>query len=275
MSRTSWASNADLLRLRDRIEDRTGIHYDESQLDLLEHRLWTRVGEVQLFSLLDYDYYLRYDDSREIEWEHLISAITVNESYFWREHQAIEFVVAELVPRLGERSRPVRVWHAGCSRGEEPYTLVIAALERGLKIGEDIEVYASDIDEEVLQAAASGSYPPWALRRLPDSISSRYFQSDGARFQLSDSVRDQVKFMKSNLLEAASLLGHETMDVIFCRHVFIYFSERSLLRAVEQLHRILTPEGQLFLGASESLLRFATPFVFREVQGNLSYAKKT
>lgn len=261
--------------LRDLISDRTGNHFDDRQLDWLWEKLQSRVVDLGLGSPLDYYYLLKYDPGAEAEWVQLHSAITVNETYFWRELEAVRAVAGTLAPDALRRGvDPVRIWHAGCASGEEAYSLAIALQEFAPGTAPRVEILATDLDREVLERAEEATYRQRSLRMLPPEFRERWFRvtTDG-RFRLDPMLRNRVRFAEVNLVDERAVRALGRFDVILCRNVFIYFSPDAIRRTALLFHELLREPGYLFLGAAESLLRHRTPFLLDEVAGALAYVK--
>ncbi len=277
MSVTTFSlQNATFEALRNAIHERLGLFYPDEQRDLLAMKLSPRLLELGLSSFQDYYYLLAYGREGEQEWRTLQSLLAVNESYFWREYAQIQAAVEHLLPSLlRERAgRPVRVWHAGCAAGEEPYTLAISLIERGLFLLGPLDILGSDMDEQALARARAGVYRPRALRALPPDLREKYFDPlpDGT-WRLRESVRKRVRFLHLNLMDREALRRLPPLDVIFCRNVFIYFSRQAIRQVVTEFYDLLRPPGYLFVGAAESLLRVTTLFDIHEIGGAFVYTK--
>ena len=270
---TTGVSRQSLTLLCDLIEETTGNYYNEQNLDLLGMKLENRLAERGLVSFLDYYYFLRYDPVREEEWPLLESAITVNETYFWREPGALELAVRELLPEIRARhKRPPRVWHAACASGEEPYSLVMALQEAGMS--ESVHLLATDLDRKVLELARHAIYRKRSVRPLPEGWLERYFEAlPGELWALNAEVAARVSLRRLNLMDAAELERLPNFDLIFCRNVLLYFRTQRIQELLGRLGRLLTPGGYLVVGASESLLRFAPELEFEERGGVVVYRK--
>lgn len=269
-------SDADFKLLRDLIHRRTGLFYENGRQSLLNDKLAPLVVERGLGSYLDYYYYLNYDPAADSEWERLAEALAVNESYFWREPGQIQLAAQKLVPDLQRRypERPIRIWHAGCAHGQEPYSMSMALLEAGRYLFGQVEIIATDFDPDALEKARRAEYNTRALRNLPPEWVERYFRKTGdERWQLVESLRKRINFEKLNLADEADLDKMRDFDLIFCRNVIIYFSDEVVERLAAHFHRALRPEGALFLGASESLLRLRTDFQLTQIEDVFVYRK--
>lgn len=258
------------------IHERTGLFYAENRLDLLADKIRPLLGG-SFGSFMDYYYYLKYDPNGDREWQRLQTALAVNESYFWREVDQILSVATVIVPRLQQDrpGRPVRIWHAACATGEEPYTMAMALTEAGRFLHGPIELLATDFNNEALNVARQGIYRQRSFRGLPPEIFDRYFTTthDG-RTQIDPAIRARVDFRYANLLDPSIIPSSPSFDVIFCRNAFIYFSEAAIRQVIGQFQKMLTPSGYLFVAAAESLLRITTAFNLVEVGSAFGYQKQ-
>ncbi len=258
------------------IHERTGLFYAENRYDLLAEKIRPLLSS-SFGNFMDYYYYLKYDPGGEREWQRLQTALAVNESYFWREFDQIQSAVDEIVPQL-HRNRPgqaVRIWHAACATGEEPYSMAIALTEAGRFLQGPIEIIATDFNTNALTAARTGIYRQRSFRTLPQEIVDRYFSpAQNGQLQLDAGIRARVDFRYANLLDPASMPAPGLFDMIFCRNAFIYFSDNAIRQVIGQFHKALTPSGYLFVAAAESLLRISTAFHLVEVGKAFAYRKQ-
>lgn len=265
----SSIDNQALLDLRDLIEKTTGLYYLDSSLSLLRDRLGIRASALRLKDLVDYYYYLKWDPRRQGEWETLLAHLTVNETHFWRESDALAWALEKLCAAARE-GRRYRVWHAACSSGEEPYSLAMAAINAGLVPWVDFELIASDVDPQILSHAMQARYSPHSLRNLPDPLRERHVLDGEKTSLLSSEVRAAVRFFRLNLHEA-NVPWPQEIDLIFCRNVFIYFRPATVQQIAVRFSQSLRAEGHLLLGAAESLLQLETPFEFHSENGVIVY----
>jgi chemotaxis protein methyltransferase CheR len=263
--------------LRDFISGFCGLWFDDDSAFFLERRLQQRLRERQLESFLDYYYLLLYGAEREEELTRVVDVLTTNETYFFREMNQLRALTEEIVPELVARRRErrrLRVWSAGCSTGEEPYTLAILLLEQPLLAGWEVDIFASDISQRVLHAARRGVYTASSFRCTDAAYRERYFEAvDAGSSRVVERVRRLVTFGQLNLLapEQWTLLGQ--FDVILCRNVMIYFNNEGKRAAVESFHRKLDAGGFLLLGHAESLLNVSTAFTLRHFRHDMVYQK--
>jgi chemotaxis protein methyltransferase CheR len=254
------------------IYDYCGLHFMQN-LAMLERKLTPRLAEL---GHTIGEYRRRLETAPE-EWPIVIELLTINETYFYREeHQLEQFqhtVLPELMQRV--RERPIRVWSAACSTGEEPYTLGMLAVQKGIFLPESIRIVASDINERVLQIGRSGVYGKGSLsfRRMPKSLLEQYMEDTEWGFQIKDSVKKLVSFEKINLLELESRKELEGFDVIFCRNVLIYFDVPTIQKVVQSLYRLLSPGGYLFLGHADSIIGMGIPLQTINAPNTFYYKK--
>ncbi|TVQ58820.1 MAG: chemotaxis protein CheR [Spirulina sp. DLM2.Bin59] len=239
------------------IDERTGIRIREQDYSEFARKLGQRMIKLRIPRPEDYYAHLTglTDQSRQ-EWRELTVMITNVESYFFRDHGQFQLLEQVLLPRLiamKRQERQLRIWSAGCSTGEEPYSLAI--LLRQLlahEQGWEYEVLGTDINPMALDRAREGYYPQWSLRSLAPMIRERYFQPCGDGFQLDQRIRKMVRFEAFNLAKPmARQIAIGQIDLIVCRNVFIYFSPDAITTALATFHRALTPHGYLMTGHAE------------------------
>jgi chemotaxis protein methyltransferase CheR len=274
---------ADEYRLiRDLVSERLGIWFGPDSRLSLERRLRERLTVRGLASYGDYYQLLKYSPLAHEEWEEASELLTTHETYFFREDYQLRAFKNELLPMLAERNkqrRRLQVWSAGCSTGEEAYTIAMLVLESGLFDGWEVRVYGSDLSKKCIAAARRGVYGPTSFRTTNDEAKRAWFQPsakpDGVAESLgvSPAVRALCHFGQMNLLdeERTHLVGR--CDVIFCRNVLIYFDGPSRKRVIEMFHERLVNGGVLLLGHAESLLNVSTAFELLHLKEDLVYRK--
>jgi len=255
-----------------------GLHFGLESRYLLERRLARRCAELGVRSFTSYHYALRSDATGDGELAWAIDHLTTNETYFLRERRQLEALIGEIVPSLlarrgGPGGSPVSVWSAGCSSGEEPYSIVLMALEAGLQPGRDLRVYASDISRQMLHKARRGVYRESSFRQMDAWLRDKYFVAKDGGHRISDEIKKHVHFAHMNLLDESrsALLG--SLDVILCRNVIIYFDLETKRRVVRTFHQKLRPGGYLLLGHSESLINLSTDFELKHLRHDMVYRR--
>ena len=256
------------------IEERTGIHYQPDDRELLGDKLMGRLVEAGFDSFLDYYYFLRYDPAGPAEMDALIDSIVVGETYLFREYDQLLFLVDDLLrPAVASGRRP-RVWSAACATGEEPFSIAILLHRRGL-LGQ-VELVASDISRRALERAQRGVLGRRALRHVPPlDIGDCLTELPGGTLALSSFIRDGIAWHRVNLVDKGAVASLGCFDVVLCRNVLIYFDDPTARRVIELLGDALVPGGVLLVGVSESLLRFGTSLVSEERRGTFYYRRST
>jgi chemotaxis protein methyltransferase CheR len=260
--------------LRDLINERTGIYFDQDSLDLMADKLSTLMTERGIDSPMDYYYFLKYDVEATSEWSNVTNAISVRETYFWREMDQIHSLVDVLVPTLCETfPEPLRIWSAACASGEEPLTIAMAIDQSGWYDRHAIEIFASDMSPAALCAAQRGIYRERSLRNLPSTLRDRYFTPVAEGWKIDPEIHRRIVWRSVNLTSRSDIEELSRSRVIFCRNVFIYFAEAAIRKTVALYEECMPQPGYLFLGAAESLLKFRTRFQLEELGGAFVYVK--
>jgi chemotaxis protein methyltransferase CheR len=272
----SFGDTASWKLLSDLIQSRLGLLFDGTRRDILDSRLRTRVRELGLESLRDYYQHLRFHPTGEAELSRLASLITNNETYFFRETNQFDILIRHVLPPLksGLKERPLKILCAGCSSGDEAYSLVIALQNAGLEAaGINWEIDAHDVDAQQIAQARAAVYDQSSLRACDAESRRRYFTPIADRFQLKERYRRGVRFYETNLMSPKRPLSRGIYDVIFCRNMLIYFAQPAFSSVIDMFAQALRPGGYLMLGHSESLIDRSTPFVPVLLDGGVVYRK--
>jgi chemotaxis protein methyltransferase CheR len=262
--------------LRDAIYRRTGIWFADASKYLLQKRLSPRARELNFESLQKYYYFLQYDPRADAEFDEIYDLVTTKETYFFREPAQLTAFVEEIIPDILSRKsvRKIRVWSAGCSTGEEPYSIAMLLQESRYFDRAGFEIFASDLSQQVLVRARKGQYREAAFRATDSTLRDKYFtrEPDGS-WRIGDEIRNRVSFGRLNLYDEprVSLLGH--VDVIFCRNVIIYFDDASKRTVINSFYNRLVDGGYLLLGHSESLISLSTQFKLKHLKNDMVYQK--
>ncbi len=269
-------SSASTRLLRDLIHDKLGLFFEDDRLDQLSDRLAPLLVQRGFSSPLDYYYLLKYDDSAAAgEWPAVMDALAVNETYFWREIDQIRAVVDRVLPPLVDRlqSGPLQIWSVPCATGEEPLTIAMVLNEAGWFSRAPIRLVASDASPAAVDKARQGRFRSRSFRNLPAPMRDRYFVKDGDDWRVSDELHGRVTWDLANLQDAGDVARWGASSIVFCRNVFIYFSERSIQRTLDLLASQMPEPSYLCVGAAESLLRLTSRFELQEVGGSFLYVK--
>lgn len=273
------ALSDDIFRLlRDLVHSYCGIYFDDGSKFLVERRLARRLEERQVTTFEEYYHFLRYDRKRDEELAVLVDNLTTNETYFFRESPQLRAFAEELLPELRTtlaNRKSLRIWSAGCSTGEEPYTIAMLLLESGDWWRDwQVEILGSDINQRVLHTARKGVYKKTSHRVSTPEMIKKYFVEEGkGDYRIIDAVRELVSFSYVNLLDPFKTSLINNMDIIFCRNVIIYFDREAKKKVVESFHDKLRDGGYLLLGHSESLINLSNAFVLRTLKNDMVYQK--
>ncbi len=257
-----------------------GIFIPEKRRYLLENRLGVRLGVLGLNSFSQYLDYLCHAPGKKEELDKFIEKVTTNETSFYRDISQLdsfrEKILAPLFARkLKAGEKTLRIWSAGCSSGEEPYTLAIMIADMlGAGVAQwDMKITASDISAAVLEQARKGVYGKYCFRTTPSDIRERFFVEDGPRYQIRPDVRELVNFEQLNLNDQVAMKRVARSDIIFCRNVIIYFDDAMKKRLIQSFYDNLVPDGFLLLGHAETLHNLSRTFVPVPSMGSPVYKK--
>lgn len=254
--------------IRDLVYAKFGINLTEEKRSLIVGRLQSIVKKLGLHSFAEYHEYVLRDSSGSAL-NTLVNRISTNHTFFYREPRHYDFLTQTVLPDLvGNRrtTTPIklRIWCAGCSSGEEPYTLSIFLNEFVSKTGAtwDVRILATDISDHVLKVAQSGKYRDENISKLPDRLRKKYFQSCGENeWRVSAAVRKPILFRRFNLMRKDFPFKGK-FDVIFCRNVMIYFDNETKHALAERFYEVTKDDGYLFIGHSETLGRHASSYQY-------------
>jgi chemotaxis protein methyltransferase CheR len=253
MTRTATADKLELDSFRALIEQRSGIRFDSSRERFFSTRIREHIEEKGLVSGTDLIPLVR---SSNIEYEALLARLLTHETSFFRYPSAFEALKKRVLPEIQARKfwatpRTLRIWSAGCSTGEEPYSISIAVAETpALATGWDIEILATDISRHAVARAVHALYPRRSLANLTPEQIAAYFTTVDGQFEVKPAIRQKVSFVVMNLVQSL-YLGR--MDCIFCMNVLIYFSDERREQLISGFYDALEPGGYLMLGHSETL----------------------
>jgi chemotaxis protein methyltransferase CheR len=257
--------------LRDLIEQRLGIFYDNGKRDLLVDKLAELIVNYGFYSFLDYYYALKYDADSGRYWSELMDRLTVPETYFWRQPEQFEVLVSTVLPTETPRARPIRIWSAACCSGEEPLSISMALAESGKYPPGQVEIIASDASQAMIDKARQGIYGERSFRNLPVGWREKYFEPHGNLWKIKKEIHSRIDWRVVNLLDEQQVNAMPIADIVFCRNVLIYFSDPAIERFAEMLSHRMPPRGKLFLGAAESLTRLTSQFTLTQIGNAFVY----
>ncbi len=274
------APDAELVRIRDLVYQVAGIFHPDNKLRLLLDRCVRRMKELKTNTLHEYLECLTVKPTRQKELIALLNELTIGETCFFRNQPQLDALRQIVMPKIIEAKatlpvRHLRFWSAGCSTGEEPYTLSMLLLEESDARLKDwiVEIVATDLNERSLAHAKIAVYGSYSTRHLPAHYRQKYFAPVGDQLQLGPAARSSVNFGRVNLADHDSPPFTNGVDVIFCCNVLIYFDLASKRRVIQSFYRDLLPHGYLFLGHSESLYGVSDDFRLVHFPGASAYVK--
>jgi chemotaxis protein methyltransferase CheR len=250
-------------RLRARITAASGIFVlgDENSRFVLERRLQPRLRQRGLLSFADYEGAM---DAGEMD--ALLDTVAVHETYFFREKRQLRAFTQHIVPELARSNEAIHIWSAGCSTGEEAYTIAMLMAERGLLDDGRVQLLATDLSRRVIESARRGLYSASSFRTMEPEYQQQYFHDAGRNlWQASDRLRDAVQFEQANLIGPNAWpiqqpVNPSGFDAIFCRNVLMYFDEEAAQQTLRLIYSLLKDGGYLLLGHAESLLPLGSGF---------------
>ncbi|NDV25498.1 protein-glutamate O-methyltransferase CheR [Desulfovibrio sp. JC010] len=273
-------SDLEFTQLRDFIYEQAGIFIAGNRKYLLENRLANRLKELNLKSFGEYYYYLQYDPGKKAELNKLFEVITTNETSFYRNPPQLKVFQTKVLPAVldelrKKRRKRLRIWSAGCSTGEEPYTLSMIIHDvLGPELSSwDIKITANDLSERVLKSARRAVYSEYSLRTTPKEIIAKYFDKDGKQYKVKPSIKQLVSFGQINLSDRMQVKRVERSEIVFCRNVIIYFDEAMKKKVINAYYDNLLPGGYLIIGHSESLHNITRAFKPVHHPGAIIYQK--
>ena len=274
-------TNEEFIILRDFLYEQCGIFIGENRKYLMENRLNSRLRELGLHNFSEYHNYLKYDKNKTAELNELFINMTTNETSFFRNNVQLDIfrdkVLAKLIAeQRAKGDKRINIWSAGCSSGEEPYTIAIILLD--LLKGEindwKIKITANDLSPAMLAIARRGVYSEYALRTTPPEIIEKYFIKEGKQYKIIPAAQRLVQFGQINLARSDQLAKVEKSHIVFCRNVIIYFDDAMKKHVINAFYDNLLPGGFLLIGHSESLHNISRTFKPEHHPGAIIYCKQ-
>ncbi len=272
-------TNQEFILLRDFVYEKTGIYFAENKGYLLESRLAGRLDELGLSSFEEYHYYLKYGGQKTgQELISLFDLVTTNETSFFRnppQLDAFKMIVQKSYANGPWPQGGLKIWSAGCSTGEEPYTLAILMLELMSQTGRSLPftILGTDISTKALESAKKGIFNQYSVRNTDKVVLNKYFTEKKGIYILNDAVKKYVTVNFLNLMDSDSYRKYKQMDMIFCRNVLIYFDDKGKKKVIENLYESLKPKGYLTIGHAESLHNISRGFKPLIFPGTIAYQK--
>jgi chemotaxis protein methyltransferase CheR len=262
--------------LRELVHGHCGIFFRDDTRYLLERRLAPRLEALAIPDFAGYHRFLRFDPGRTGELQKAIDLLTTNETYFYREPLQLDALAREILPALArERAaeRTLRILSAGCSTGEEPYTIAVLVKDSRLFEGWNVEISGCDISSRCVEHARAGVYGEHAFRNAEAEPMRRWFHLREGKWAIDEAIKRMVRFSRENLLDPRALAPLGRLDVLVCRNVMIYFDTPARKQVLRTFHEKLRDGGWLLLGHSESLINLTADFEMVHLETDLVYRK--
>ncbi len=271
-------SKENFAKIGEFIYRKSGIFLEEEKhFDKIAKYIDKRAAELGMDSFRKYFFRLRFDDKDGEEFQELMNAVTVNETYFFREKDQFEVLVNRILPELHERmpaGKPLRILSSPCSTGEEPYSIILHIVEEGKVVEErDIEVVGIDIDSTVIQKAKAARFTERSVHAIPKPILSKWFVKKGLGWELGEELQGTVDFHVANVFDKTQMRKLGKFDVIFSRNMLIYFDDASRKEVAMTFYDMLNPGGYVLLGHAEYMSRIVSVFKAKKIDNTLIYQK--
>jgi chemotaxis protein methyltransferase CheR len=266
-------------RVRDFIYRKAGLFFEDRKLYFVQKRIEKRIQELGLETSDDYLRELQFRDPNGEELQAFLNILTTNETYFFREFEQLASFAEHCLSEVCDRKRKLgsgklKLWSAGCSTGEEPYTLGIIIKEMLEQDDWLVDILATDINTRVVNFARKAVYESRAVKDVPQEYLENWFESySSGKYTVSPVIKKMCSFEILNLMDRKSLRKITNVDFIFCRNVLIYFDNDSRKQVVSNFYDILNPGGYIYLGHSESMTRISSAFKIRRKGGYIVYQK--
>ena len=266
---------------RSYIYDICGIYFHDNKKYLLESRLLKRITHLKLNSFEEYLKYLKFNPNAKTERRYLYEAITINETFFFRNQPQLDALTSKIFAEMIEKKRKlgkkkIRIWSAASSSGEEAYSVAMVITDMIKPKFPDIqfEIIGTDINEDVVERARKGVYKEYAVRNTPAFFLKKYFKKEGMNYIIDPKLKTMVSFTNLNLYDDMKMRRMTNFDVIFCANVLIYFDAKSKVKVVSHLYNALNRGGYLFIGYAETLHGISKAFKLESFPKTISYKKE-
>ena len=273
-------STRDFQSIRDVVYKKLGIYFEDAKVFFIQKRIEKRMAALGIDRFDDYAFQLCFTDSDGAEMQRLANLITTNETYMFREFDQLQAFADFCLPEIlkakeKNNDRCLKIWSAGCSSGEEPYTLAIILREIMHDAAHwDIRITGTDIDERIIEMAKNAVYEERSIRDVPVEYMGRHLKPmPNGNFKIHSETSRLVDIQHLNLHDKAAMRKMRYFDFIFCRNVLIYFDDISRRSAVDHFYNALNPGGYIFLGHSESIGRITSAFTLIRKGKHLVYQK--
>jgi chemotaxis protein methyltransferase CheR len=263
------------------IYDNCGIYFQDNKKYLLANRLLKRINFLGINSYEEYYEYLKFKSSGSQEKKYLFEAITINETYFFRNQAQLDALVINIIPELMKSKaksgkQKLRIWSAASSSGEEAYSIaiIINDLLKPKYPMLEVEIIGTDIDHSVIETAKSGIYKEYSIRNIPAYYLKKYFKNYDNNYELIPSIKDMAVFKNLNLINDSEMRAMSNFDIIFCANVLIYFDLKAKIKVINHLYNSLSKGGYLFIGYAETLHMISKAFSIINYPKTIVYKKE-
>lgn len=266
--------------LRSYIYELCGIYYQDNKKYLLESRLQKRINYLNLKSYEQYLDFIKFNPGGKSEQRYLFEAITINETFFFRNQPQLDALISNIIPELISIKKSscfkLRIWSAASSSGEEAYSIAMALNEsiRPKYPNMEFEIVGTDISQSVVDIARRGVYREYSIRNTPAYYLNKYFKNSGGNFEIDQNIKKYVSFKILNLYDDPAMKAMNSFDVIFCANVLIYFDMKSKMKVVSHLYNNLNRGGYLFIGYAETLNGISKAFKLISYPKTMGYKKE-
>jgi len=242
----------EMQKLAEFLKKHIGIYLDEDKIRRFKKKIELLMLKHHITSFSSFYHRIRFAKD-EVLLQDLINSVTVNETYFWREHQQFEILANEILPALAKQKKDIRILVAPTSSGEEVYSIMFAILEEANVIEHtNIEIVGIDIDSNMIRKAQVGLYSQRSLEKLPKEMLKKYFTKVGAYYQIDDMFKQNAKFLQANIFDEELPQKLKTFDIVFSRNMLIYFDKKEKEKVFNVFYELLYPQGYLFLGHADA-----------------------
>jgi len=275
---TYLLTDVDFAKMADYIYRKTGIFLElDKHFDKLAKYIDNRAKIIGADSFRKYFYTLRFEDKTGVEFQELMNAVTVNETYFYREKEQFEVLVERILPEIHAskpKTAPIRILCAPCSTGEEPYSVILHLLEEAKLIeARDIEVVGIDIDSTVIAKAQGAKYSERSIHAIPPGVLAKYFKKKSFGYDLIDDLVGVVDFKVANVFDKVQMRQLGKFDIIFSRNMLIYFDDASRKEVAMTFYDMLNMGGYVLLGHAEYMSRITSVYKAKKIDSTLIYQK--
>lgn len=274
-------SNSAFENFRKYIYDSCGICFQDNKKYLLESRLMKRINYLGMNSYEEYFDFLRFNSGNKEEIKYLYEAITINETFFFRNQPQLDALVANVIPGIiaakgKSNGNKIRIWSAASSSGEEAYSIaiIISDFIKPKYPGLEFEIVGTDINNAVIETARAGVYREYSIRNTPRYYLKKYFKQKGNAFEINPEIKKYVSFKILNLYDEINMRSMVNFDIIFCANVLIYFDMKSKIKVVSNLYNSLNHSGYLFIGYAETLHMISKAFTVISFPKTVGYKKE-